>query len=59
MNDYLSRPETTAILLSRSMKHLSATPRPDTPYAVVKKEAREKGTLLEIGAVWPHRNGKG
>jgi hypothetical protein len=28
-------------------------------YAVIKKEGREKGTWLEIGAAWPHRDGKG
>ena len=34
--------------------------RPTHPvYAVIKKEGREKGTWLEIGAAWPHRDGKG
>ena len=28
-------------------------------YAVIKKEGNEKGTWLEIGAAWPHRDGKG
>ena len=28
-------------------------------YAVIKKEGTEKGTWLEIGAAWPHRDGKG
>jgi hypothetical protein len=29
-------------------------------YAVIiKKEGREKGNWLEIGAAWPHRDGKG
>jgi hypothetical protein len=28
-------------------------------YAVIKKEGREKGTWLEIGAAWAHRDGKG
>jgi hypothetical protein len=29
-------------------------------YAVIiKKEGREKDTWLEIGAAWPHRDGKG
>ena len=29
-------------------------------YAVIiKKEGRENGTWLEIGAAWPHRDGKG
>ena len=28
-------------------------------YAVIKKERREKGTWLEIGAAWPHRDDKG
>jgi hypothetical protein len=28
-------------------------------YAVIKKEGREKGAWLEIGAVWPHRDSKG
>jgi hypothetical protein len=28
-------------------------------YAVIKKEGLEKGTWLEIGAAWPHRDGKG
>jgi hypothetical protein len=27
--------------------------------AVLKKEGPEKGTWLEIGAAWPHRNGNG
>ena len=27
-------------------------------YAVVKKKGHEKGTWLEIGAAWPHRDGK-
>jgi hypothetical protein len=26
-------------------------------YAVIKKEGQEKGTWLEIGAAWPHRDG--
>jgi hypothetical protein len=28
-------------------------------YAVTKKEGNEKGTWLEIGAAWLHRDGKG
>ena len=28
-------------------------------YAVIKKRGHEKGTWLEIGAAWPHRDGKG
>ena len=28
-------------------------------YAVIKKKGHEKGTWLEIGAAWPHRDGKG
>jgi hypothetical protein len=28
-------------------------------YAVIKKVSSEKGTWLEIGAAWPHRDGKG
>ena len=28
-------------------------------YAVIKKEDNEKGIWLEIGAAWPHRDGKG
>jgi hypothetical protein len=28
-------------------------------YAVIKKESQEKGTWLEIGVAWPHRDGKG
>jgi hypothetical protein len=27
-------------------------------YAVIKKQDREKGTWLEIGAAWRHRDGK-
>ena len=29
------------------------------PYAVIKKRGHEKGPWLEIGAAWPHRDGKG
>lgn len=28
-------------------------------YAIIKKEGESKGTWLEIGAAWPHRDGKG
>jgi hypothetical protein len=28
-------------------------------YAVMKKTSSEKGTWLEIGAAWPHRDHKG
>lgn len=28
-------------------------------YAVIKKEGEEKGAWLEMGAAWPHRDGKG
>jgi hypothetical protein len=28
-------------------------------YAVIKKRGQEEGTWLEIGAAWPHRDGKG
>jgi hypothetical protein len=28
-------------------------------FAVIKKEGNEKGTWLEIGAAWRHRDGKG
>ena len=28
-------------------------------YAVIKKKGHEKSTWLEIGAAWPHRDGKG
>jgi hypothetical protein len=28
-------------------------------YAVITKKNHEKGTWLEIGAAWPHRDGKG
>jgi hypothetical protein len=38
---------------------LSASLKPLMGYAVIKKEGNEKGTWLEIGAAWPHRDGKG
>ena len=28
-------------------------------YAVIKKKGHEKSSWLEIGAAWPHRDGKG
>ena len=28
-------------------------------YAITKRDISEKGTWLEIGAAWPHRDGKG
>ena len=28
-------------------------------YAVLKKKGHDKATWLEIGAAWPHRDGKG
>jgi hypothetical protein len=28
-------------------------------YALIKKKGHEKRTWLEIGAAWPHRDGKG
>lgn len=28
-------------------------------YAVIKKRGQEHGAWLEIGAAWPHRDGKG
>lgn len=28
-------------------------------YAVIKKSGETKGTWVEIGAVWPHKDGKG
>ena len=28
-------------------------------YAVLKRKGHEKATWLEIGAAWPHRDGKG
>lgn len=28
-------------------------------YAVIKKTGETKGTWVEIGAVWPHKDGKG
>lgn len=28
-------------------------------YAIIKKDGEEKGTWLEMGAAWPHRDGKG
>jgi hypothetical protein len=34
-------------------------PKRFSEYAVIKKEGREKGTWLEIGAAWAHSDGKG
>jgi len=28
-------------------------------YAIIKKRGQEKGTWIEIGAAWPHADGKG
>ena len=44
----------------RNMTTETNTNRPtQRVYAVIKKEGNKKGTWLEIGVAWPHRDGKG